>query len=81
MYQFSGILLHMDLMDPDRLFASGCLDLDAAIPADRQIQLGDLIVLWIIRVKIILPVKFAVLGDRTVCCQSHCDRVFHNLFV
>ena len=61
----------MDLMDPDRLFSSGCLDLDAAIPADRQIQLGDLIVLWIIRIKIVLPVKFAVLVDLAVGGKSY----------
>ena len=49
MDQLSGILLHMDLMDPDGLFPALCLDLDPAVSADGQIQLGDLIVLRVIR--------------------------------
>ena len=40
----------MDLVDADRLFAGSRLDLHAAVAADRQIQLGNLIVLRVIRV-------------------------------
>ena len=71
----------MDLVDADRLFAGSRLDLHAAVAADRQIQLGNLIVLRVIRVKIVLAVKFTILGDRTVRRKSDCHRIFHHLLV
>ena len=67
MDQLAGILLHMDLMDTDGLFAAlRCLDLDTAVMADRQVQLGNLVVLRIVRVEVVLTVKFAVLVDLAV---------------
>ena len=51
MDQFSGILLHVDLMDPDPLCSRCRLKLHVTVMADRQIQLGNLIVLRVIRVK------------------------------
>ena len=71
----------MDLVDADRLFAGSRLDLHAAVAADRQIQLGNLIVLRVIRVKIVLAVKFTILGNRTVRRKSDCHRIFHHLLV
>ena len=68
MYQFSGIFFHVDLMDADTFLSACGLDLYASIPADRQIELGNLVVLWIVRIKIILSVKFAILGNRTIGC-------------
>ena len=66
MDQFSGILLHVDLMDPDPLCSCRRLKLHVTVMADRQIQLGNLIVLRVIRVKIVFPVKFTELVDLTV---------------
>ena len=40
----------------------GRLDLHMTVSADRQIQLGDLVVLRVIRIEIILPVELAVAG-------------------
>ena len=81
MHQISGILLHMNLMDTNDLL-SGCrLDLDTAISADWQIQLGDLVVLRVIRVKIVFTVKFTILGNTAVCGDSHCHCIFDYLTV
>ena len=66
MDQLSGILLHMDLMDADALCSCCRFQLHIAVVADRQVQLGDLIVLWVIRVEIVLSVEFAELVDLTV---------------
>ena len=49
--------------------------------ADRQIQLTDLIVLWIIRVEIILSVKFTVLRDLTVRSKTYSYYIFNDLFI
>ena len=51
-------------------FLSGrCLNLYPSIMADWQIQLGNLIVLRVIRIEIILSVKFTILIDLAVCCK------------
>ena len=55
--------------------------LNAAIPTDWQIKLGNLIVLRIIRIKIIFTVKFTVLCDGTVCCKSDCNGILYHLFI
>ena len=81
MYQLSCILFHMDLMDSHTFGSGGRFDLHMAVPAYGQIELGNLIVLRVIRVKIVFSVELAVSGDRTARCQAHTDGVFHNLFV
>jgi len=81
MYQFSGIFFHVDLMDADTFLSACGLDLYASIPADWQIELGNLVVLWIVRIKIILSVKFAILGNRTIGCKSDCHGILYDLFV
>ena len=65
----------MDFMDTDGLFPAGFrLDLYPSVMADWQIKLGNLI-------EIIFPVKFAVLIDLTVCCQTNCHGILYHLFV
>jgi hypothetical protein len=72
----------MDFMDTDGLFPTGFrLDLYPSVMADWQIKLGNLIVLRVIRIEIIFPVKFAVLIDLTVCCQTNCHGILYHLFV
>jgi hypothetical protein len=52
-----------------------------AVPADRQIELADLVILRVVGIKIILSVKFAVLCDRAVCGKSDRRRVVHDLLI
>ena len=81
MDQLSGILLHVDLMNADFLFSASRLDLDPAIVTDRKIELGNLIVLRIIRVEIVLSVKLAILIDSTVRRKTNCKCILNNLLV
>ena len=81
MDQLSGILLHVDFVDTDLFLTCSGIDLDPAVMADWQIQLGDLIVLRVIRVEIVLPVEFAVLVDAAVRSQSDCQCVLYHLLV
>ena len=82
MNKLTGILLHMDFMNAYGLLTA-CfrLDLHTAVSANRQIKLGYLIVLRIVRIEIVLPVKFTVPGNLTVRCQSHCNGILQNLLV
>ena len=81
--ELSGILFHMDLVNSDLLFLfiRPGFDLHIAIAADREIQLGDLIVLRIIRIEVILPVKLTILIDLAVGGQAYCGRILHHLSV
>ena len=81
MDQFAGILFHMDLMDSHVFLTLLCLDLYLTIAADRQIQLGDLIVLRVIRIEIVLSVKFTISGDIAVCGKSYRHCVFQHLLI
>ena len=81
MDQLSGILLHVDLMNADFLLSRCGVNLDISIVADRQIQLGNLIVLRVVRVEIVLPVEFAELVDFAVCSQSDAQGVIDNLLI
>ena len=71
----------MDLMNAYHLFPRSGLDLDAAVVADRQIQLGDLVVLRIVRIKIILTVKFTILVNLTVGRKAYRHRIFNDLLI
>ena len=82
MDKLARILLHVNLMNSN-LFNTALfrLDFNIAVSANRQIELGNLIVLWVIRVKIIFPVKFAVSRDVTVRCKSDVNSIFQHLSV
>ena len=79
MDQLSCVLLHVDLVNPHLLLTGRCLDFHETVVADREVELGDLVVLRIVGVKIVFPVKPAVLIDFTVHCQPHRQSVFHHL--
>ena len=79
--QLSGILLHVDLMNADFLLSRCGVNLDISIVADRQIQLGNLIVLRVVRIEIVLPVEFAELVDFAVCSKSDAQGVIDNLLI
>ena len=81
MNQLSGILLHVDLMNADFLFACCGVDLYPAVVADWQIQLGNLVVLRVIRIEVVFPVKFTVLVDAAVGGKSYRQRIFYHLLV
>ena len=81
MDQLTCVLLHMHLMDPDFFLTSFCLDLHKSIMEDWQIQLGNLIILRIIRIKIVLAVEFAILIDAAVCGKACAQGKFYHLFV
>ena len=81
MDQLSGILLHMDLMDPHKLLSLLRLDLYLTVSADGQIQLGNLIVLRVIGIKIILTIEFTILRDVAVGGKTYRYRVFQHLLV
>ena len=81
MNQLSGIFLHMNFMNTNFLFTGRRVDRDIAVVADREIQLGNLVVLRVIRVKIVFPVKFTELVDTAVCRQTDRHRVFNNLLI
>ena len=81
MDQLTGILLHMHLMDTYSLFACGSLDLNSSVIANRQIQLRDLVVLGVIRVKIVLTVKLAVLMDMAICRKTCLDGKLYHFFI
>ena len=81
MDQLSGIFLHVNFMNTNFLFTGRRIDRDITVMADREIQLGNLVVLRVVRVKIVFPVKFAELVDTTVCRQTDRHRVFNDLLI
>ena len=82
MNQLARILLHVDFMDSHAFLKAGLrLYVHPAVAADRQVQLGYLVVLRIIRIKIVLSVKFAVLVNPAVGCQPHSQRILHHLLI
>ena len=86
MHQFTGILLHVDLVDTHRFrvcvtVLSRYLDLYGTVATDRQVQLGDLIVLRVIGIEIILTIEFTILCDGAVGRKTYCHRIFYHLFI
>ena len=72
----------MDLMDTDSLFAAlRRLDLDTAVMTDRQVQLRNLVVLRIVRVEVVLTVKFAVLVDLAVGGKTYSQRQLYDTLI
>ena len=81
MDQLTCVLLHMHLMDPHLFLSCFCLNFYKAIMADWKIQLGNLIVLRVVRVKIVLTVKFAVLIDAAVGGKSCTKGKLYYFFI
>ena len=81
MNQLSCILLHVNLMDTNFLGTSFCLDFHIAVPANGRVQLRNLVILGVIRIEIILPVKFAVTGDGTIGGQTHGHSVLYHFLI
>ena len=80
MDQLAGILFHMDAGDTDGLWLLPIhLDLDAAMLTDRQLELGDLVALGQVRVKIILAGKAVFPVDGRIGGQAELDGRFHHL--
>ena len=71
----------MHFMDPHFFLSASAFNLYISISCDWKIKLGNLIVLRIIRIKIVLAVKFTYLRDLTVCCKSDRHRIFYNLLI
>ena len=67
--------------DTNFLGTSFCLDFHIAVPANGRVQLRNLVILGVIRIEIILPVKFAVTGDGTVGGQTHGHGVLYHLLI
>ena len=44
-------------------------------------QLGNLIVLWVIWIKIVFPVKFTVLVNTAVGGKTHCQSILYYLLI
>ena len=61
------------------LFSCLRLNLHPPIVADGQIQLGYLVVLRVIRIKIILSVKFTVLMNVAIGGKAYSQGIFHHL--
>ena len=81
MDQFACILFHMHLMDTYLFLSGRCLNLYPTIMADWQIQLRNLIVLRVIRIEIILSVKFTILIDLAICCDTGFQCKFYYFFI
>ena len=81
MDQFTGILLHMHLVNADLFLAHGSVHHQPAVVANGHIKLRNLVVLRVIRIEIVFPVKTAVLVDTAVCRKAKSQCIFHHLFV
>ena len=81
MHQFSGIFLHMNFMNTNGFLTRCSFDLHPAVPADWQIQLGNLVILRIIRIKIVFTVKLAILCNAAVSGKTNCNRILYHLFI
>ena len=56
-----------------------CFDLHISVSCNRQIQLGYLVVLRIVRIEIILAVKFAFPGYLAVGGKADCHSILYHL--
>ena len=81
MYQLSRILLHVDFMNSYFLPPGRRFDFHAAVLADGEVELGNLIVLRIVGVKIVLPVKSAEPGNGTAGSKANSHGIFHHLLI
>ena len=81
MYQLSRILLHVDFMNSYFLPPGRRFDFHAAVLADGEVELGNLIVLRIVGVKIVLPVESAEPGNGTAGGKANSHGIFHHLLI
>ena len=81
MHEFSRVLFHVNLMDVNHLGTGGSIDFHPAIITDRQIELGDLVILRIIRIEIVFTVKAAVRMYLAVGSQSYRYRQFYHTLI
>ena len=82
MHQLAGVLLHVNFVNADDLSAAVLgFDLNAAVPADGEVELADLVRLGKIGVEIIFAVEFVVARDLAVERESRFCRVFHNRLI
>ena len=81
MNQFSRILFHMHLMNADFFLSRLRINLHISVSRDRKIELGDLVVLRVIRIEIILPVEFTHLCNLTICGKSERHGILYHLFI
>ena len=79
--QLTRVFFHVHFMDPDFLLSGRGFDLHPSVTADRQVKLGNLIVLGIIRIKIVLTVKPARLVYLTVGRDTGLQGELHHLTV
>ena len=80
--EFAGILLHVDAGDADALRSSGFrCDVEVAVLADRQFELGDLVPLGEVGIEVVLAGEDRARRDRAVGGQPGHDRVFDHLAV
>jgi hypothetical protein len=68
-------------MDANGFFAGWSLNFHAAVAANGEIKLGNLVILGVIGIKIILAVKFAVTCNGTVGGQPYSDGIIYYLFI
>ena len=71
----------MNLVDSYIFLSAIYINFYVTVAADWKIELGNLVVLWVVRIEIVLTVKLAVLSDCAVCCKTYCCRIFHNLLI
>ena len=81
MNQFASIFFHVDPGDADSFGFTAYFDVQIAVFADRQIILRGLEIFRQVRVIVVLAVKFAVMRNFAVQCQSGADRKFQHFFV
>ncbi len=81
MDQFSGILLHVHLMNAHNFLCISRLNFYKSVSCNGKIQLRNLVVLGIVRIKVILPVKLAYSCDLTVGGKADRHGIFHHLFI
>jgi hypothetical protein len=75
------VLLEMRARDADGLVAVGARNHERAAPAERDVVLGDLVALRVVRVEVVLAVEERVLGDLAPERVAEFDRVLDRLRV
>src|SRR5690625_3721536 len=74
--QFDKTVLAHDISRRSRKF-----EFDLSAEADRLIVLRDLIIFWIVRIKIVFPIPFADRGDFAAEQKARSDNLIERLFV
>ena len=80
-HQFAGVFFHVNSGDADFRLLSVNIQQDMAMLRQRICVLGYLITFGQIRIKIILPGKFAGFIDFAVCRQRHFHGELDDFFI